>query len=78
MRDFFDVLGRRRETLVARSALQRVQVTASYAQLRKEAATPFLVTAGAAITLLGSSPRLRGWLVRAWAAYSLVRRLLDR
>lgn len=78
MRTFFDGLVRRRAALVARSSVQRTQVSVAYTQLRQKAAMPFLVGAGAAITLLAASPKLRGWMVRAWTAYALVRRLLDR
>jgi hypothetical protein len=34
-----------------------------------------LLSGGAAVALLGSSPKLRGWLVRAWAFYALARRI---
>jgi hypothetical protein len=78
MRNFFDILGRRRERLVARSAAQRGQVILSVTEVQRDLTAPVLVTAGAAVTLFASSPKLRGWLVRGWAVYSLVRRLLYR
>lgn len=78
MKEFHDALVRRRVALVERSSAQRKQVADAATDLRRAAATPLLLGVGVAATLLSSSPRLRGWVVRAWAAYSLIRRLLDR
>lgn len=78
MRKFFGTLVRRRESLVERAAAQRGEVVAAAADLRKASAAPLLLGVGVAVTLLTSLPRLRGWAVRAWAAYAFVRRLIGR
>lgn len=78
MRAFLDALLRRRAALAERSGAQREQVAAAAAQVRRAAAAPLLLGVGVAATLLTSSPKLRGWVVRAWAAYAFLRRLLDR
>jgi hypothetical protein len=75
VRAFFDTLARRRAALIARSTAQRGEVTAAVAGVRRASAGPLLLGAGAAITLL-SSPKLRGWVVRALAVYAFVRQLL--
>ena len=73
-----DALVRRRTALIERSTAQRGEVAAALAGVRRAAAEPLLLGAGVAVTLLTSSPKLRGWVVRAWAAYTFLRRLLDR
>jgi hypothetical protein len=75
---FLDALVRRRTALIERSTAQRGEVAAAVAGVRRAAAEPLLLGAGVAVTLLTSSPKLRGWVVRAWAAYTFLRRLLDR
>ena len=76
MRAFFDTLARRRTALVERSTAQRAEVAAAAARVRHASAEPLLLGAGIAATLLASSPKLRGWLVKGWAFYLFVRRLL--
>ena len=78
MSTFLDALVRRRTALIERSTAQRGEVAAAVAGVRRAAAEPLLLGAGVAVTLLTSSPKLRGWVVRAWAVYVFVRRLLDR
>lgn len=78
MNAFLDTLARRRTALIERSTAQRGEVAAAVAGVRRAAAEPLLLGAGVAVTLLTSSPKLRGWMVRAWAVYAFVRRLLDR
>ena len=78
MSAFFDALERRRTALIERSTAQRGEVAAAAAGVRRTAAEPVLLGAGLAVALLTSSPKLRGWAVRAWAAYVFLRRLLDR
>jgi len=75
---FLDALVRRRTALIERSTAQRGEVAAAVAGVRRAAAEPLLLGAGVAVTLLTSSPKLRGWVVRAWAVYIFVRRLLHR
>jgi hypothetical protein len=77
VRAFFESLARRREALIARSTAQRDEVATAAAGVRRASAEPLLLGAGIAVTLL-SSPRLRGWLVRALATYAFVRQLLGR
>ena len=77
MRAFFESLARRREALITRSAAQRDEVASAAADVRRASAEPLLLGAGVAVTLL-SSPKLRGWLVRALATYAFVRQLLGR
>ena len=78
MSTFLDALVRRRTALIERSTAQRGEVAAAVAGVRRAAAEPLLLGAGVAVTLLTSSPKLRGWVVRAWAVYIFVRRLLHR
>lgn len=78
MRAFLDELVRRRTALVERSAAQRGEVAVAVSGVQRAAAEPLLLGVGVAATLLSSSPKLRGWMVRAWVAYAFVRRLLDR
>lgn len=78
MRAFLDTLVQRRTALVERSTAQRGEVAAAVAGVRRAAAEPLLLGAGVAVTLLTSSAKLRGWLVRGWAVYIFVRRLLNR
>ena len=66
-------LARRREALVKRSAAQRAQVQDAVRQARSASAAPLLLGAGGVATALAVSPKLRGWLVRAWAIWSLFR-----
>jgi len=67
-------LARRREALVLRSSAQRAEIAAAIERARNASAAPVLLGAGGLVTLLSTSPKLRSWLVRAWAFYSLVRR----
>jgi len=67
-------LARRREALVQRSAAQRAAITSAIGRARNAATAPMLLGAGGLITLISTSPKLRSWLVRAWAFYSLFRR----
>lgn len=78
MRSFVDALARRRAALVERSAARRAQVAAAAAGVQQAAAQPLLLGLGVAATFISWSPKLRGWLVKAWATYAFVRRLLDR
>lgn len=78
MRAFFESLARRRAALIARSAAQRAEAAAAAAAVRRASAEPLLLGAGIAVTLLSSSPKLRGWVVRGWAVYAFVRQLLNR
>jgi hypothetical protein len=73
---FFDALARRRAALVERSTAQRHDLVAAAAGVRRASAEPLLLGAGIAATLLASSPKLRGWLVRGFALYLFFRRLL--
>jgi hypothetical protein len=75
---FLDRLVRRRGVLVERSVAQREQLAAAVGDLRRATIVPVVLGAGAAATLPTSSPKLRQWMVRGWAAYALVRRLLGR
>jgi hypothetical protein len=70
-----DALARRREALIERSAAQRAEIAASAERTRNAVTAPLLLSGGAAVALLSSTPKLRGWLVRAWAVYALVRRI---
>ncbi|MDH3320153.1 MAG: hypothetical protein OEO84_10750 [Betaproteobacteria bacterium] len=76
MRAVLATLARRRASLVERSAAERAALVTSLAGMRRAATEPLALGLGAAVALLGSTPRLRAWLVRAWVAYALVRRLL--
>lgn len=71
-------LVRRRQALVARSARQRGEIAAATAGIGRAVAEPVVLGLGVAVALLGSSPRVRTWFVRAWVAGSLLRRLLAR
>lgn len=76
MRSALERLAVRRAALVQRSSDRRAELAATLTRLRRDAAMPVLLGAGVAATLLGSSPRLRSWAIRAWAAYAFVSRLL--
>ena len=76
MRSFVDALARRRAALVEHSAAQRAQLAAAAAGVQRSVTQPLLLGLGVAATLLSRSPKLRGWLVKAWATYAFVRRLL--
>jgi hypothetical protein len=76
MRAVLAMLARRRAALVERSALQRAEIVAAVGGARRAAAEPLVLALGAMAVLAGASPRLRGWLVRGWVAYALVRRLM--
>lgn len=78
MRAFFESLARRRAALIARSTTQRDEVASAAAGVRRASAEPLLLGAGIAVTLLSSSPKLRGWVVKALATYAFVRQLLGR
>lgn len=69
-----ETLARRREALVRRSSAQRAEIAAAIHRARNAATAPMLLGAGGLVALVSSSPKLRSWLVRAWAFYSLVRR----
>jgi hypothetical protein len=66
-------LARRREALVSRAGAQRAQVKDAVERARGASAAPLLLGAGGVITALVASPKLRGWLVRAWAFWALIR-----
>jgi hypothetical protein len=68
----------RRAALVARSARARRGVAAALGGIERSLAEPVVLGLGVAVALLGSSPRLRGWFVRAWVAGAFLRRLLGR
>jgi hypothetical protein len=78
MSAFFETLARRRATLVERSAAQRGDVVAAVTDLRRVSAEPLLLGAGIAATLLTTSPKLRGWVVRGWTIYAFARQILGR
>jgi hypothetical protein len=69
-----EALARRREALIQRSVAQRAEIASAVARARNAATAPMLLGAGGLITLISASPKLRSWLVRAWAFYALVRR----
>jgi len=69
-----ETLARRREALVQRSAAQRAEIGAAISRASNAATAPVLLGAGGLVTLISASPKLRSWLVRAWAFYALVRR----
>jgi hypothetical protein len=73
-----DALARRREALVERSAAQRAEIASAVERTRNSVTAPLLLSGGAAVALLSSSPKLRSWLVRAWAVYALVQRIQGR
>ena len=70
-----EALARRREALVERSAMQRAAIGAAIESAQNAATGPLLLGAGGVVALVSSSPKLRRWLVRAWAFYALVRRI---
>jgi hypothetical protein len=70
-----DALERRREALVARSAKQRADIASAVASAQDAATGPLLLGAGGVVALVSSNPKVRRWLVRAWAFYALVRRI---
>jgi len=76
MKSALERLALRRAALVDRSSAQRAELAANLTRLKRDAAMPVLLSAGVAATLLGSSPQLRSWAIRAWGTYALVRRLL--
>jgi len=76
--DVLDTLRARRETLVARSARERRRIVDTVAGMQRAATEPIVLGLGVGLALLGSSPRLRGWFVRAWVAGAFLRRLLGR
>lgn len=69
-----EALARRREALIQRSGAQRGEIASAIGRARNAATAPILLGAGGLVTLFSTSPKLRSWLVRAWAFYSLVRR----
>ena len=69
-------LARGREALVARSAAQRAEIAAAAERTRNAVTAPLMLSAGA-VALFSSSPKLRHWLVRAWAFYALIRRFRE-
>jgi hypothetical protein len=69
-----EALARRREALVQRSGAQRAEIAATVERTRNAATAPVLLGAGGLVALVSASPKLRSWLVRAWAVYALVRR----
>ena len=70
-----DALARRREALVQRSSAQRAEIASALERAQTAATAPLLLGAGGVVALVSSSPKLRSWLVRAWAFYALVRRI---
>ncbi len=76
MRMVLETLARRRAVLLERSAVQRGEIAAAAAGVQQAAAQPLLLGLGVAATFISWSPKLRGWLVKAWATYAFVRRLL--
>jgi hypothetical protein len=76
--EVLDELRARRAALVARSQRQRRQLGEALGGIERAAAEPVVLGLGVAVALLGSSPRLRGWFVRAWVAGAFLRRLLGR
>ena len=69
-----EALARRREALVQRSGAQRAEIAAAIERARNASTAPLLLGAGGLVALISTSPKLRSWLVRAWAFYALVRR----
>ena len=69
-----EALARRREALVQRSCAQRAGIASAIERARNASTAPLLLGAGGLVALISTSPKLRSWLVRAWAFYSLVRR----
>ncbi|HEU5177691.1 MAG TPA: hypothetical protein VFU24_09575 [Burkholderiales bacterium] len=69
-----EALARRREALVQRSGAQRAAIASAIERARNASTAPLLLGAGGLVALISTSPKLRSWLVRAWAFYSLVRR----
>jgi len=69
-----ETLARRREALVQRSTAQRAEISSAIRRASNATTAPVLLGAGGLVTLISASPKLRSWLVRAWAFYALVRR----
>ena len=69
-----EALARRREALVQRSSAQRAEIASAIVRARNASTAPVLLGAGGLVALISTSPKLRSWLVRAWAFYALVRR----
>ena len=69
-----EALARRREALVQRSGAQRAEIAGAIDRTRNAVTAPVLLGAGGLVALLSTSPKLREWMVRAWAVYALVRR----
>ena len=67
-------LARRKQALVQRSSAQRDAMADAVDRTRNAVTAPVLLGAGGVVALLSTSPKLREWLVRAWAVYALVRR----
>jgi hypothetical protein len=78
MRGALATLAARRALLEARCGAQRAELAAAAARLQRDLAEPLAAGVAAAVALAGASPRLRTWLVRAWVAGALLRRLLAR
>jgi len=68
-----EALARRRQALTQRSSAQRAEIAAALERARSAATAPVLLGAGGLVALISTSPKLRRWLVRGWALYSLVR-----
>lgn len=69
-----EALAVRRRALIRRSGIQRDEITAGIERTRNGVTAPVLLGAGGLVALLSTSPKLRDWMVRAWAVYALVRR----
>jgi len=69
-----EALARRREALIQRSTAQRAEIATAVDRTRNAATAPVLLGAGGLVAMVSASPKLRSWLVRAWAVYALVRK----
>ena len=69
-----EALAKRREALIQRSGAQRAEIASAIERARNAATGPLLLGAGGLAALVSTSPKVRSWLVRAWAFYALVRR----
>ena len=69
-----EALARRREALIQRSDAQRAAIASSIQRAQGAVTAPLLLGAGGLVALVSTSPKLRDWLVRAWAVYALVRK----
>ena len=69
-----EALAQRRQRLVQRSGAQRAEIAGAIDRTRNAVTAPVLLGAGGLVALLSTSPKLREWMVRAWAVYALVRR----